>query len=121
MTYITSLQPRHTSRQMSWEGEGPSALLFNYFTTPALRYAVMMVIPQIKVCGFYSPSPPLSHSHTLLIDGLQPLAAVMWSSEAFTVSDSCDDDNNVNVLCLLTVHMHCTCVLQQHSPLKARL
>lgn len=51
-------------------------MIFNYFTTLALRYTVMMVIPQIKVCGFYSPSPPLSRSHTLLIDSLQPLAAV---------------------------------------------
>lgn len=62
---------------MSWEGEGPSALLFNYFTTLALWYAVMMVIPQIKVCGFYSPSPLLSRLHTLLIGILQSLAAVM--------------------------------------------
>ncbi len=57
-------------------GRKASALLFNYFTTLALRYAVMMVIPQIKVCGFYSPSPCLSRSHTLLLDGLQSLAAV---------------------------------------------
>lgn len=57
-------------------GRKASALLFNYFTTLALRYAVIMVIPQIKVCGFYSPSPPLSHSNTLLIDSLQSLAAV---------------------------------------------
>lgn len=61
----TYTQLRHSNKKIKWEGEGPSALLFNYFTTLALRYAVMMVIPQIKVCGFYSPSPPLSHTHFL--------------------------------------------------------
>lgn len=58
-------------------------MLFNYFTTLALRYAVMTVIPQIKVCGFYSlPLVCLTraHTHTLLIDGL---AAVTQSSRPF--------------------------------------
>lgn len=50
--------------QQIGEAGGPTALFFNYFTTLALRYAVMVVIPQIKVCGFYSPSPRLPHSHT---------------------------------------------------------
>ena len=74
-TYISSLTLRQIDEEVGG-GEGPSALLFNYFTTVALRYAVMMVIPQIKVCGFYSPSPSPSHSQTTHIHGLQSPAAV---------------------------------------------
>ena len=70
--------------------KGPSALLFNYFTTPALRYAVMMVIPQIKVCGFYSPSPSSVSLAHFFTDGLQSLAAVTRSSRPCTASDSSD-------------------------------
>lgn len=57
---------------------GLSALFFNYFSTLALRYAVMTVIPQIKVCGFNSPPPrlPHTHTHTLIADGPQPRTAV---------------------------------------------
>lgn len=73
--FQSTAQDTPTDRQGGRE-KGPTALLFNYFTTLALRYAVMMVIPQIKVCGFYSPSPRLPHLHTLLIDSLQSLAAV---------------------------------------------
>lgn len=51
-------------------------MLFNYFTTLALRCAVMTLIPQIKVCGFYSPSPSQSLSYILLIDSLQSLVVV---------------------------------------------
>lgn len=64
VTYISNLK----------EEEGHYAV--NYFTSLALRDAVMMLIPQIKVCGFYSPSPSLTRSHTPFINGLQPLAAV---------------------------------------------
>lgn len=67
-----------TLQQIDEEG-GRRALLFNYFTTLALRCAVLTLIPQIKVCGFYNPSPrlPHTHTHTLFKDGLHSLAAAM--------------------------------------------
>lgn len=73
-----NIHPRAAAQPADRRGgrEKGSPLLFNYFTTLALRCAVTMVIPQIKVCGFYSPSPRLSHSHALLIDSLESPAAV---------------------------------------------
>lgn len=56
--------------QQIGEAGGPTALFFNYFTTLALRYAVMVVIPQIKVCGFlqsFPSSAALTHIHTHLL------------------------------------------------------
>lgn len=68
----------------------------------------MMVIPQIKVCGFYSPSPRLSHSHSSY---RRPPVTGSCNAKlkAFTVSPT-----DVNVLCLLTVYVLYMCVLQQH-------
>lgn len=69
----------------TWSGR--VGVLFNYFTTLALRCAVMTLIPQIKVCGFYSPFPMQSLSYTSYRQALVTSSGNM-KLKAFTVSKS---------------------------------
>lgn len=67
----------------------------------------MMVIPQIKVCGFFTVLPLLCLARTHFLDGLQSQAAVKQSSgplQSLTVA------TDVNVLCLLAVLILYMCV-----------